>query len=545
MSTSTFALPSLSIAAGGYAVVAAKTYPLLTNGPKMVYVANGTKYPSWSSSGFIELVRTSDATTADFVRFGFDTTVPKTTSAWSGASVPSIPTGTTTIGKSIVRLLTSGMTDTNAAGDWSVVNFATPGGPNDVAVGVVDSDNDGIPDSAKVLGGTFAGLDLYAMGARQGGRDIFLEIQAMDMDPAALAVDPGMVPQQVALQKVVDAFAAKNIRLHIDAGSRFSATFNPVLFNLGGGNAAGSIPYAPCTSFPSALPTAATQLTGCSNFYAHKNSNFDVRRRPISHYNLFANSQLTTGLAGSSGYAEIIGNDSMLTMGHWGFSTTTAQNTNILNNMQASTLMHEFGHNLGLQHGGFESTNNYKPNYLSIMNYMYQLAGLPGSVNTVSAADRYKYYVDGLNRTPRNQCLLSNSACGTSFIIDYSDGSSAQLDELALTESSLIGRGALTAADYADWNLTGLLEAIPYPLDLNRDGSFLVLRDYNDWANIVLPFARNFAGANSGASNAPTVSTLKRANPMRDHDKTFEKEEPPSDQLLREIRSGALPGFRR
>ena len=34
----------------------------------------------------------------------------------------------------------------------------------------------------------------------------------------------------------------------------------------------------------------------------------------------------------------------------------------------ATTIMHELGHNLNLSHGGFEETN-YKPNYVSIMNY--------------------------------------------------------------------------------------------------------------------------------------------------------------------------------
>jgi uncharacterized repeat protein (TIGR01451 family) len=39
---------------------------------------------------------------------------------------------------------------------------------------------------------------------------------------------------------------------------------------------------------------------------------------------------------------------------------------------QAGTLLHEFGHNLGLAHGGNESSNNNKPNYLSVMNYTFQ-----------------------------------------------------------------------------------------------------------------------------------------------------------------------------
>ena len=37
--------------------------------------------------------------------------------------------------------------------------------------------------------------------------------------------------------------------------------------------------------------------------------------------------------------------------------------------------MHELGHLLGLQHGGADATN-FKPNYLSVMNYDFQKQGL-------------------------------------------------------------------------------------------------------------------------------------------------------------------------
>jgi hypothetical protein len=95
------------------------------------------------------------------------------------------------------------MTDTNTGSDWSSVNFATPAGPNDVGVGVVDSDGDGIPDSAKINGKTFAGLDLYAMGARPGQRDVFMQIDSMNSN------DPGIILRPEAAQKLVDTFANK------------------------------------------------------------------------------------------------------------------------------------------------------------------------------------------------------------------------------------------------------------------------------------------------------------------------------------------------
>ena len=43
----------------------------------------------------------------------------------------------------------------------------------------------------------------------------------------------------------------------------------------------------------------------------------------------------------------------------------------------AATFMHELGHNLGLVHGGDEVCINQKPNYVSVMNYTYQLNGIP------------------------------------------------------------------------------------------------------------------------------------------------------------------------
>ncbi|MEO3813155.1 hypothetical protein ABGB17_29485 [Sphaerisporangium sp. B11E5] len=43
---------------------------------------------------------------------------------------------------------------------------------------------------------------------------------------------------------------------------------------------------------------------------------------------------------------------------------------------QAATFVHEFGHVLGLKHGGGDDAN-FKPNYLSAMNYRYSTIGIP------------------------------------------------------------------------------------------------------------------------------------------------------------------------
>src|SRR5262249_28869273 len=76
--------------------------------------------------------------------------------------------------------------------------------------------------------------------------------------------------------------------------------------------------------------------------------------------------------------------------------------------MFAGTFMHELGHNLGLHHGG-DSDENYKPNYISVMNYAFQFgipyAAVPGSIHVAG------------------------------FRIDYSDTALPTLDEAHLDET--------------------------------------------------------------------------------------------------------------
>lgn len=102
-------------------------------------------------------------------------------------------------------------------------------------------------------------------------------------------------------------------------------------------------------------------------------------RRLIFHYSLWAHRQgdpqadVTT-----LGLSELPGNDSLITLGGWTNDSGTVQE-------QSLTLMHELGHNLGLDHGGSDSIN-CKPNYLSIMSYTWDGTGLitvPGELDGI------------------------------------------------------------------------------------------------------------------------------------------------------------------
>lgn len=495
-----FSLPAILVPAGGHVVVASRVYDNLQNNKQIVYINSGNVSPYWNANGSLELVYGGE--TVDFVRFGTSSAAPMSAAEWAGANVPGLPSGPTEYGRSIVRLASAGMADTNSARDWSLVNFPTPAGKNDVGPGIVDSDGDGIPDSAKVNGGTYAGLNLYAMGARPGRRDLFMEIDYMK------SADPGITPRREALQKLVDAFAEHNIAVHIDTGNLYGASFDPAQFNLGGGNA---VNYAACIQL-----TAESDDTSrnCTSFYLYKSQNFDVRRKFLFHYAIFGSSLNPDGSASASGVAELFGSDLIVSLGNYGLTTFPGVGLNLLVNMQASTLMHELGHNLGLHHGGDEDTN-YKPNHYSVMNYMYQFAGLTDTPDSSYAAERY-YLAN--NMKGKTYCtLIENSPCGSDFRISYSNGSSIDLDEGNLVESANIGRGSVPGA-YADWNNDGALGGYGLARNINPQmGSDLnILHDYNEWGNLTFAFSRYFSGANTG-NTFRKQARAPRANPMNPH----------------------------
>lgn len=512
-----FSLPAKTVPARGYYVIAARVHDKLANNNQIAYISNGSYVPFWNASGSVELVRSG--VSADFVRFGSSTAAPLSPGVWKSANVAALPSGPEDHGKAIVRPLQQGMADTDTAADWTLVNFATPSGQNDISAGIVDSDRDGIPDSAKIEGNTFGGLDLYSMGARPGRRDIFIEIDYMQ------GTDVALTPRREALQKMVDAFADKGIAIHIDSGNLHSENFDPAQFNLGGGN---PLAFSKCIELVSASSQARA---GCTSFYDYKSANFDVRRKQIFHYAIFGNSQNVDGSGGSSGVAEVYGNDLMVTVGGNGLNTSSPSNRNLLINVQASTLMHELGHNLGLLHGGNENVN-YKPNHYSIMNYMYQFGGLSKTPDGIHAAERY-YLANGMKG--KTYCnLIENSPCSSVFNMSFSDGSGEPLDENNLSEALNIGRGAVPGA-FADWNNNGVLDASRYARNLNPqyDATLGVLRDFNEWNALRVSFARGYSGNNTGdVLNAPT--RMPRPNPMNNNPRVVLAEEhlPPHVQLL-------------
>ncbi len=480
----TYDLPSLNILPGTYVLLRAKPYTDYVAGGNTQYLlkssGSDTYTPRFSSggNGFTEILY--GGKTADYVKFGSSTDSP-TSGSFSGVAPAVTSSNTNGYGFSIARTMANA--DNNSGSDWTYVATATPGGPNDVT-DATDADNDGIPDVCEVSGSTFAGLPLYDWGARTGRKDIFIHVDYMS------TTDPGILPRQIALDKVRDAFRARSMEVHFDVGDLFhqSSGIDTNTHDLS--DTSHLVPYA------SAIALGDTGQ-GHANAYTYKNVYMPLARRNIFHYMIFANSQNANGTAGSSGVAELQGNDLIISLGQW-FPSSTGSMTNYIVNFQAGTVMHELGHNLGLRHGGNEN-NNYKPNYFSIMNYLYQLNGL-AVIGATSEGDRW-YYENGSIKGITSYTLLSNGPDKSPalFAMDYSTGTGSSILESSINEANGLGRGGSAWIDYNNNSVNNA----GVSMNLNASWSSTTgetLSDYNDWANLFLTFQRTYDGDSSGVS---------------------------------------------
>lgn len=518
-----FNFPAKTIQPGQYMVVRAQHWDESYSDTDRVMYIGDTIRPYWDKFGYIEIINMQTNSTTDFVLFGdwgsASKPTPITPTEWSGSYATGL---TLSYNSPLIRDAT--LQDNNNQNDWTTANFSTPAGPNDVECSD-DIDQDGIPDCSEVEGSTFAGISLYQLGARVNQRDIFIEVDYMDSN------DEGVIPRQEALQKVVNSFANKNIAVHFDVGDLFDQAegINPVKFDLGGGN---QVPFSAGIGLNIPASDSRTDL------YDIKRSHFNFSRLPIFHYMLMANSQEQDGSSGSSGIAEINANDFLISLGGWELKSDSDANINKLINIQASTIMHELGHNLGLLHGGDEERNN-KPNYLSIMNYLYQLEGLP----TVGDNEGDRFYYSSDRQNGSNACssadnTMTNPVDGdyNNFIIDYSDGSSAMLNEGSLLETTGLLRAGSTNVDF---NCDKTISSVSFNQDINFDGQNTLLSDNNDWGKIRLNFQKARDGAVNGISlhsHQPNDLTLSPYSVVNDEAQVIYEEAPTKEffDMIRE-----------
>ena len=310
-----------------------------------------------------------------------------------------------------------------------------------------DTDGDGLPDSWEINGVDVdkdgeIDLHLQALGADWQHKDVFVEIDYMEFSG-----DHTHRPNQDAINEVIQAFdnalvdnpdgsTGINLHVYVDDAVPHAETITWQGFDQIKSNYFGT----------------ASERTNPKNVEAKKQA---------FHYCIFAHSQEGTT---SSGSGEVPGNDFMVTLGNWTNSVGS-------DDEQAGTFMHELGHNLGLKHGGNDEIN-YKPNYVSVMNYLFQ-----------------------------------NDGYNIGRALDFSYGNCFDLNEASLNESEGIGdfydtvwvssNGTLCRSGgywEIDWNYDGnVTDSVQ--VNVNNHVSLGYnstadenLTDYDDWANLAYRF---------------------------------------------------------
>jgi hypothetical protein len=224
-----------------------------------------------------------------------------------------------------------------------------------------------------------------------------------------------------------------------------------------------------------------------------------------------------------SGFSDIGGADSLITLGSWGANGQTWQ-------IKASTFMHELGHSNGLTHGGFyfdsltSSNHNYTPtveancksNYQSVMNYEFQLALLDtGNVdmngNPIVTVDYSRQGLTaGLYPAVKTIDEDTSTAAGTLSNLFYpstiwytptpSHGRGSPLkfhcDGTPILDGAVIFYNPGSSSSFSftapqDINFDGVIETIGNPLSAPY-----ALRPHNDWADTV----------NGGVTLAPGIN---------------------------------------
>jgi hypothetical protein len=327
--------------------------------------------------------------------------------------------------------------------------------PESPDVVAVDTDGDSLPDDWETNGYDANGdgtidVDLPAFGASPTKKDLFVEMDYMS----------GLLTTTTGLDRIVQVFAtapvsnpdgSTGIAIHLDAGAAAGTAYN-----LGGGN---EVPYDDNLQ-PSGSQTEAI-----------KTAHFAPARAAVFHYMLWADSY-DNGC--SSGQAFGIPNDTFIvTVGPKCWTATE--------DIEVGTFIHELGHNLGLRHGGTDHVN-YKPNYLSVMNYFFQLGGVP-------------------------------KATGGAYF-GYSNVAPAALNEAGLNEAAGLGSNTADwrtkwkcpngstrttttpASQPIDWNCDGDT-ADTGSADVNDDNLTTTLTAQNNWASVV------FGGGDVGGGSEP------------------------------------------
>jgi len=390
------------------------------------------------------------------------------------------------------------------------------------------------------------------------------------------------IPPPAVLKTWGDPFAAKGIRVHFDVGDPVAyksrrayptqpldqSPYNSAVaddYIIGAGGLSGGDPSqargGEIVQETACVPSAGPPVVDCqfpdypgtvvwkTGFEQYKEQLFDGTRKDSFRFAFYAHAKASpkstipclgaegtpagldplTGAclggapnplihvpAGVSGSGELNGGDFLVSLGLWDNTDFVGTDDGI-----AFTSMHELGHTLGLGHGG-NTAANCKPNYLSLMNYTFQLGGLIDVAGN-ARADFSGAVLNPIDELQATDGYTIPGPFRTSWFAPRPAGATQQalkrfcnglkFDPLAPPPATIRVDGdvdKLTSLNTPiDWNQDGAINSGGQ--DVNFDGEpdavpvpgepSTILTGYDDWGNIRLNQVgsrRNFAGISIG-----------------------------------------------
>jgi len=335
-----------------------------------------------------------------------------------------------------------------------------------------DRDGDGLLDIWEEEGIDLDGMpppeiDLPSMGANPDVKDLFVEVDVMagvTLDLAALFdveyafaqapaadVDNFDGSAGIQLHTVVDGDQPSQVEIAIGPGDSLPSDYYAIKDAFFGSAADRSLPNWPVVR---------------------------EARLKVFRYCLVAGFLRDNAGIFRTGWAEAIPSNDFVV------AATTIRNITSPENRTdalAGTFMHELGHTLGLRHGGgIENLPNFKPNYLSVMNYTYQVPWNKTTNQGTNAKEAWRLdYSRSVMRTIDETELIETVALlGPSgrkiFFNTAPEGTSPKLSI-----------GWANAAEI-DWDFDMAIDLDPYELDISgisslQETSFDRLASHRDW----------------------------------------------------------------
>lgn len=283
-------------------------------------------------------------------------------------------------------------------------------------------------------------------------KDVYVEVDWMK----------GHKPSTTAIENVKTAFNQMGIRLHVLIDEELPLHFDTRTAPIAGG--AGSTDFD--TIKKAFFGTVLDRVNGDGWSYQQNATS----KKQAFHYALFMHSQSADPT--SSGIAEQPGNDLIISLGRWTGSVGSID-------QQEGTFMHELGHNLNLNHGG-NTTDNCKPNYLSVMSYSRQFR----ESYPINRALNYSGNV--LSQLVENNLVESNGE-GTSM-----PSGQQTVWGVLLPDSTWGYNTTIVDGSGIDWNSNGVVAGTVTNGDINRLAKVgcaaqpaQTLRGHNDWNNLL------------------------------------------------------------